>query len=291
MRTKINLPLIWMLLIASCASAETTVDAGHPYAYAANAGWMNTAGDVVNGVQVGTSYCAGNLWSPTCGWISFGNRPANGWQYQNDSATDWGVNHDGLGGLTGYAYGANIGWITFEKTYGKPRLDLVTGIMSGSAWSCNIGWITFSNTVAFVKMDRLETGPDTDGDGIGDPWEYQRTGTLTALNGSSSDADGDGTTDVDEFLADTDPFDNSAFLRIADFQKIGLSDQISWPSQPTRLYRIEHTEHLGASADWTDSGLGVIPGSKRGNLTRTVETPTPANRFYRIKALMPFTSN
>ena len=46
------------------------------------------------------------------GWIHLGDgTPANGIRYQNNSASDYGVNHDGLGNLSGLAYGANIGWI------------------------------------------------------------------------------------------------------------------------------------------------------------------------------------
>lgn len=279
------------LLVAVCASADTTVDPACPYAYAANAGWMNVAGDGEHGVQVGTSYCTGYMWSPCCGWIGFGNGPLNGWQYANNSAENWGVNHDGLGRLTGYAYGANIGWVTFEQTYGKPCVDLKTGVMSGSAWSPSIGWISFSNSAASVHMARLETGPDTDGDGIGDPWEYQHTGTLLALGGGSSDWDGDGVTDAAEFLADTDPADDTAYLHILSLLHSGTSDQITWTSQPSRLYRIERSDRLGEGAIWDDSELGVVFGTQTGQLIRTVASLNGTNVFYRVKALMPFSND
>jgi hypothetical protein len=180
------------------------------------------------------------LWSPALGWIGLGAAPTNGWLYTNLSADDWGVNHDGLGRLTGYAYGANIGWVNFEQTYGKPRVDLRTGVMSGAAWSPNVGWISFSNAVAHVRMARLETGPDSDGDGIGDPWEYE------------------------------------------------MADQVTWPGLPTRLYRLEWRASQAAGDGWSDSGAGVISGSKKGNLIRTVAAPEAAQRFYRVRALMPF---
>ena len=85
-----------------------------------------------NGIVIGEYVCSGYTFSANCGWIHLGsNAPANGIQYQNNSATDYGVNHDGLGNLRGYANGANIGWVNFEST-GAPSVDLITGKFSGS---------------------------------------------------------------------------------------------------------------------------------------------------------------
>ncbi len=288
MRTETIFCMTAALLIASRVSAETTVDASHPFAYAANAGWLSVGGDTTHGVQLGVTYCSGYMWSATCGWIGFGNGPANGWNYTNGSTADWGVNHDGQGRLTGYAYGANIGWVTFEQTYGKPCVDLLTGIMSGAAWSPNIGWISFSNTVAHVRMARLETGPDTDADGISDAWEYRYAGNLTTLHGGTADADADGATDADEFLADTHPKDNGALLRVTDFSRSGTSDRVEWTSQTTRLYRLQQTESLGANANWTDCGAGLMSGDATGLMSRQIAVPAVSKRFYRIKALLPF---
>lgn len=290
MKDRIHAHLVGLMLAACVrgAWAETTVAPAHAYAYAANAGWVNAAGDVSHGVQIGTSYCAGFLWSPALGWIGWGSAPTNGWLYTNLSADDWGVNHDGLGRLTGYAYGANIGWVNFEQTYGKPRVDLRTGVMSGAAWSPNVGWITFSNAVAHVRMARLETGPDSDGDGIGDPWEYQMAGGLTRLQAGGSDWDEDGMPDLAEFWAGTDPLDALSGLRISKFARSGGMDQVTWPGLPTRLYRLEWRASLAAGDVWSDSGAGVISGNKKGNLIRTVAAPEAARRFYRVRALMPF---
>ncbi|MEM7394742.1 MAG: DUF11 domain-containing protein, partial [Verrucomicrobiota bacterium] len=75
--------------------------------------------------------------------------PTTGVSYSNAGADDYGVNHDGLGGLSGFAYGANIGWIQFE-TNGNPRIDVDTGNFTGYIYGQNIGWISLSNMQAFV---------------------------------------------------------------------------------------------------------------------------------------------
>jgi hypothetical protein len=140
---------------------NTTIDAANHYAYGANLGWLDWRGDASHGAVIGTNICSGYIYSANFGWISLGNgSPANGLHYQNNSASDFGVNVDGSGNLSGYAYGANIGWITFTNP-GKPNVNLATGNMSGSVWSANWGWISLSNTVASVQTAALQQSAPT----------------------------------------------------------------------------------------------------------------------------------
>ena len=267
--------------------AQTTVDSAHPFAYAANAGWLLASGDTSHGAAVGLSHCSGYLWSATCGWIGLGNGPTNGWRYTQSSNADWGVNHDGEGRLTGFAYGANIGWVTFEQTYGKPRIDLRSGVMSGAAWSANIGWIGFSNAQAHVRIASLSTGADSDSDGIPDAWEYRRAGNLTALRGGVADVDGDGVTDAKEFAADTDPKSASSLLKIVTFQRSGAADQVEWTVQPSRLYRLRQAVGLAVGTPWADSGFGLLSPGAGTTVTRQVSAAGPTSRFYRVQAILP----
>ena len=276
-----------LLAVSSAASADTTINAVHHYAYSANAGWIDARADVANGAVVGQAYCVGYLWGANVGWIGLGNGPTNGWHYTNASATDWGVNHDGAGRLNGYAYGANIGWITFEQAYGLPRIDLQTGDFSGYAYSANIGWISLANNQAFVQTDTLAPGPDTDSDGIPDAWEYQASGNLTTLANEGADGDGDGVPDVDEYEADTNPLDDTDQFKIVSLDVLGVTNRVAWTSRPTRLYRLEGTNVLSASSPWPDVGGGLLGPPSTSITFHDATNMNATARFYRVRAVRP----
>lgn len=281
------------LLLACCAGTvfATTINPTHRYAYGANVGWIDARGDVSSGAVIGHDYCSGALWAANLGWISLGaGAPANGWSYSNATATDWGVNHDGMGKLSGHAYGANIGWVTFEQAHGQPKVNLLTGDLSGYAWGANVGWISLANSQAFVRTDTLDTGPDSDVDGLPDPWEYQTTGNLTTLDPLDDDSDDDGTPDDDEYLADTDPLDSASRLRITAFARAAGTDEATWPVESTRLYRLVQADSLTPTPPvWYDSGHGLMPPGAGPDLTKTVVDPAATQRFYRVQAVVPLT--
>src|SRR5207302_939359 len=157
------------------ARAGTTIDAANKYAYGANIGWMDWRGDTNNGAVIGEYVCSGYIYAANVGWINLGGgTPTNSIYYQNLSASDFGVNQDGLGNLRGYAYGANIGWINFENT-GAPKVDLFTGKFSGYAYSANCGWISLSNAFAYVRTDIIAPG-QTETTGLPIAWELQHFG-------------------------------------------------------------------------------------------------------------------
>lgn len=272
---------------ATTLVAATTIDPAHPNAYGANIGWLNAQGDVTHGAALGQSFCTGSVWSANCGWINLGNGPTNGWHYNNTAANDWGVNHDGEGHLSGYAYGANIGWITFEQTLGQPQIDLWTGNLSGHAWGANVGWISLSNAQAYVSTLSLESGPDSDADGIPDHWEYRMAGSLSVLSGSGHDEDNDGVTDVNEYPADTDPTSSASLLAITNYA-VGVSiNQITWTVEPSRFYLLEQTLSPTNGAIWTDTGWGLMAPDAAAVITRDVMDGGEPTQFYRAQAVVP----
>lgn len=278
--------LILLLLLGSHAigAAATTINTVNKYAYGANFGWLNWVGDTANGAVIGEYVCAGYIYSANVGWINMGNgTPANQIQYQNNSATDFGVNHDGLGNLRGYAYSANVGWINFENV-GTPKVDLVTGKLSGSIWSANCGWISLSNAVAYVQTDSIRQGALAP-NGLPIAWLLQNFGTTNIS--ANADPTGKGMTVGQDYVAGTDPNDISSRLKItaASFASGGTAASVTWNSVTTRFYYLQKTAKLSTNG-WTDSGLGLMSPSGSSTSGSFSDTNLPL-RFYRVQAVRP----
>ena len=273
---------ILLLGLLASSRAATTIDTTNRYAYGGNLGWIDWVADTNNGAVIGEYVCSGNLYSANVGWINFGSgTPTNGIYYQNLSATDFGVNQDGLGNLRGYAYGANIGWINFEPT-GAPTVNLINGQLSGYVWSANCGWISLSNAVAHVQTDTIKPGALAP-DGLPIAWLLQNFGT-TNVN-ASADSDGDGQSNLQEYLAGTDPNNASSVFKINFFTRNVISPNytvLGWNSVASRCYAVQTRPNL-ASGSWTDYFNTPIAGLASIGFTDL----NPTNEFYRVRAYRP----
>ena len=261
--------------------AATTIDATNYFAWGANLGWINWRGDNTNGAVIGEYVCSGYIYAANVGWINLGSgSPTNGIHYQNLSAGDFGVNHDGAGNLRGYAYGANIGWIAFE-TNGAPAVDLGTGNLSGYVWSANCGWICLSNAMAYVQADTIQQGALAP-DGLPIAWLLANFGSTNVDAGA--DPDHDGMSNQQEYLAGTNPNDSSDSLRITSIVRGGTLPTyvtLQWSSKPTRFYTIQHRTNLDASSTWLDlyaPALGISNG---------LVDDRNSSDFYRIEVSRP----
>jgi len=285
-----KIALICLIAGMTNAWAASTINSTDKFAYGANIGWLNAAGDVANGSVIGEYVCSGYIWSANCGWIHLGSgTPVNAIRYQNNSATDFGVNHDGLGNLRGFAYGANIGWINFENT-GAPKVDLNTGNLSGSVWSANCGWISLSNAFAHVQTDTLRMGADSDGDGITDAWELTYTNTLARFT-ASTDTDGDGMSDLKEHIADTSPLDPNDYLRITSYSVLfgggNETNTLTWTTKPTRCYQLDYRTNLNAGTPWVNAPAVFAPDPGMNTTRMLALSPPLAERYFRIEAIKP----
>ena len=281
--------------LAPDARGDSTINTTNSYAWGANIGWTNWLPSSANGVVVGEYVCSGYIWSANAGWIHLGNgTPVNNIQYQNDSTADYGVNYSfdpsqpGVAVLRGLAYGANIGWISFEAQ-GNPRVSLFTGTFTGYAYSANCGWINLNDINGKVQTDHVVMGTDADSDEIADAFEYQNWGNLTTAD-MSSDADYDGISDKDEYLDGTSPLISTDRLQITSFgtNSDGTSSPITWTSNTARLYVIETKTDLLALMWDLDPTYGTPFAPDAGtSTTRTISAASATKRFYRVRSIRP----
>jgi hypothetical protein len=272
---------------AALQAQYSTINESKAFGYAANAGWLNFRPTAADGVQVFEYSLSGKVYGANIGWINLGNGSIN--QYSNTNSTDYGVNHDGTGRLFGYAWGANIGWIQFgslsDSTPNRPRFDLATGLFSGYAWSGNIGWINLGTSR--LKTDLVQR-PDADGDGIGDAWELAYTGTLTTL-APNADSDGDGRSNLQEYLADTNPLakDAAPSLKILGTTRDATGDNTShlqFDARATRSYVLQRSTNL-LGGSW----LGKTPILGTGALMDLYPVTPGPRSFFRLDVKPPAT--
>lgn len=280
---KAFLMVLYVILgLAFTVQAASTIDPVSAYSYGANVGWMNWRGDTNNGAVIGEYVCSGNIYCANIGWINLGSgSPANGIQYQNNSATDYGVNQDGLGNLLGDAWAANVGWIVFE-TNGAPHVNLLTGVLSGYVWSANCGWISLSNAVATVQTDTIQQGALAP-NGLPIAWLLSNFGT-TNVN-ANADPDHDGMNNLQEYLAGTDPNNAGSVLRITSLTR-GTPDPnyttVAWLAVPTRFYVLQERPSLSAGV-WAD----YLSVQSLGWNNTAFDDFNVTNEFFRVQAYRP----
>ena len=135
------------------------------------------------------------------------------------------------------------------------------------------------------RLDLLKM-VDTDNDGLPDWWENETLGNLA--QSATADGDDDGFTNLDEFLAGTDPTNAASHLAFSSLATAsdgeGNHFVLSFPSVEDRSYRIQWSETLEAGS-WTDLGAPV-PGTGEILQVRDANAvDNAAGRFYRMSLL------
>ncbi|MCI0541882.1 MAG: lamin tail domain-containing protein, partial [Verrucomicrobiales bacterium] len=122
---------------------------------------------------------------------------------------------------------------------------------------------------------------DVDQDGLDDAWELLNGLDAANPGDAGADPDGDGMSNLQEFLGGTNPRDPSSFLGL-DLEASANGPTIRFTAQPGRKYRVEYSDALSPAA-WI--GISDVPS---GDAARTiaVSDATPIHqrptRFYRV---------
>jgi alpha-D-xyloside xylohydrolase len=150
-----------------------------------------------------------------------------------------------------------------------------------------LGW-HYAAPFVWIKLNhpggqsQISFGPDSVGDGISDSWRLTYFGSAATTNSASCaqcDPDGDGMTNLQEYLAGTDPTKANSVLRIISLD--GGARMIVWNSAPGKNYRVLATANLA-------TGFVPVSGTVPSAGTTTSFTdpgPVTTNKFYRVQLL------
>ncbi len=200
-----------------------------------------------------------------------------------------------------------IGW--YDATYtGKIQPDAVTNLAvpRDNAWHeyfltgtctnpsvfearpCLFAQYLYNTTNVDLRAMELDDArfvrgiPDSDGDGMTDPWENAYFGGATS-GVSTADADGDGFSNGQEFMADSNPNDIDSCLRI-----VAITDActrcVSFLCSPLRSYDVEYSTNTAVTG-WQIL-QAAVPGAS-GCVSVSDTNAVPGFRMYRIRLCPP----
>ncbi len=143
--------------------------------------------------------------------------------------------------------------------------SIVTNIPGndGVQWVKDIGGAT--RTIAFyrVRLSQLSSPPpaDSDGDGVPDWWTQKYfghpTGQAMDHSQATDDADGDGMSNLQEYLAGTDPTNTASALRIISITRQGSINRVTWMMGSGKTNALQSTAG-DANGNYSASGFTDI---------------------------------
>ncbi len=168
----------------------------------------------------------------------------------------------------------------------NPIILTFTNTVSDSQLELNFIPFVENARVSGIQVKRVGE-VDSDSDGIPDWWVLgwfdHATGQEADLSRDDDDADGDGFTNLEEFIGLTDPTDPDSHLAFDDVADIS-GPSFFWRASPGRIYNVEARDSIDSTNAWIPVS-SAITGT--GSSVWLTDTNTTDHGAYRIKVRLP----
>jgi hypothetical protein len=123
-------------------------------------------------------------------------------------------------------------------------------------------------------------GEDNNYDGLPDDWEARYFGPDPSnWPSASADSDGDGATNLQEFLAGTDPTDPNSVLRVR-ITPTAQGPRLDWNTEPGIIYQVQSR---GADQTWVSIGTPRFAAGKTDSIPLTGDQSVALYRIIRVR--------
>jgi hypothetical protein len=217
---------------------------------------------------------------PIYGTAFDGNLAAWVLQYSDLNSHGW---TDIASGSSAVFNGLLANWNTTGLPACAYALRLVVTDQSKVNMDCS-GSSGANQTIYMLTLDLVsdQLAQDTDADGMPDAWEVAHGFNASDPSDAAQDADNDGKTNLEEYLAGTDPRDAGSVFRITSISLQGNDASVSWTAVGGHNYLLEAAPNLTSGLFSSISPLISMP---TGAMTHFVHTNggTAPERLYRLR--------